>query len=403
MPTFKFEAADSQGVRSRGHLSAATHDAAGAILQRQGMIPLTLKPVSEGIKWWPLNARGPRWSLENKILFTRKFGSLLRAGIPLLTLLDMIARQMRAPQISVALHTVRDRIAGGEPLAEALAAYPTLFDPVYLGAVKAGEATGRLDTVLEHTAAYLERELETRRRIKEAIRYPIMVIIALIAAAIIVLRFVVPKFAGFYNNYGGELPVPTQMLMFAADLVGRLWWLSIPVAALVGLVVWWLHGTEPGRVWRDRQLLRLPLIGVLFIKVAVSRFARLFGVLFSAGLPTTEALNTTTAGVGNRTIAAEVAALGRHITGGGLITGSPPGSVMPDLVYQMISIGFESGDVDGMLSEVARHYEQEIDYDVRNLTDRLQPILLVFLATGVLGLALSVLLPLWNLMSIFRG
>ncbi|MBI3873208.1 MAG: type II secretion system F family protein, partial [candidate division Zixibacteria bacterium] len=232
--------------------------------------------------------------------------------------------------------------------------------------------------------------------------YPIMVIVAMVLASTVILKFVVPRFLDFYTHFGSKLPFPTRLLMAVAGVIGRFWWV-LPIGS-VGIGLWWWRWTKtpPGEHWRDRMILRLPLVGILFLKVSVSRFARLFGVLFSAGVPATSALDTVRLGVGNVIVAEEIDAMRHRLTTGGSVSLRPVDAVMPELVYQMLGIGFESGDVERMMSEVARHYEQEISYDVRRLTDRLQPILLAMLASGVLLLALSVLLPMWNLISLFR-
>lgn len=402
MPIFNYQAANHQGAMSKGRVTATTVDQAGEQLKERGLIPLELKPVKSSTAVWSRGRKGPHWSIEEKILFTRKFASLIKAGIPLLTVIEMISRQSPSPQIAGALSRVGDSIANGNTLHGSLTAFPGLFDAIYLGTVRAGEATGQLDGVLDHLAEFLEREMDTRRKIKEALRYPIMVVAAIFAAAVVVLKFVVPQFMAFYQNYGGTLPAPTRALLFASELAGTLWWLIFPLGGLSWAGWRWMNHTPRGQLWRDTRLLKLPLAGVLIVKIAVSRFARLFSVLFSAGVPSTMALETVADGVGNRVVANEVAEMGRRMAAGGAIVTTSSAAVIPNLVYQMIDIGFESGEVDRMLLEVARHYEQEIDYDVRKITDRLQPFLLLFLAAGVLGLAMAVLLPLWNLTTLFK-
>ncbi|MEW5875753.1 MAG: type II secretion system F family protein, partial [Candidatus Zixiibacteriota bacterium] len=301
-----------------------------------------------------------------------------------------------------AIRHVGDMIASGHTLSEAMAAYPRLFDPVFLGALRTGEATGRLDTVLEQTADFIEREMVTRRMIKATLRYPILVIVAMIVASVVILGFVVPKFMAFYTQYGGQLPLPTRVLLAVARLVESFWWV-LPPLALGGWYFWWRWTrTEKGRQRRDEWALRIPLLGHLFLKVAVSRFARLFGVLFSAGVPAATALETVAQAVGNSVVAGEVDAMRERLSTGESISDRPGNAVMPNLVYQMLGIGFESGDVERMLGEVARHFDQEVEYDIRRLKDNIEPIILLILAVGVLTLALAVLMPMWNLISLFQ-
>jgi len=402
MPEYSYTAADRNGRMVHGRISAEAIADAGTHLDRQGLIPLRLAPRRQLMDWWPHGWRVAHWRLEEKILFTQKLASLLKAGIPILTVLDLIAQQTSHARLAASLRRVADLVASGWTLTEAMATIPSLFDPVYLGAIRTGESTGRLDTVLDQTAAYLEREMVTRRKIKETVRYPLMVVAAMVVVGAFVVKLVVPKFLGFYTHYGGNLPTPTRLLMSVAAMVDRYWWAGPPLA--VALWIWWWRWTQtaPGQRWRDRLLLRLPLAGSLFLKVAVGRFARLFGVLYSAGVPVTTALDTVAAGIGNVIVADDVAAMRQRLTTGESAAAAPPDAVMPSLVYQMVGIGFESGEIERMMSEVARHYEQEVDYDVRRLTDRLQPVLIAVLAGGVLLLALAVVLPMWNLYTLFR-
>ena len=401
MSDFRYVAANRLGQTVRGRISADSEGTASVLLDRQGLIPIDVAPAFSWAHPWH-RRHVPRWTIEEKILFTQKLASLLQAGIPILTVLKLIAAQTRQPQVASAIRQIGKDVSGGMTLSEALAVHPSLFDSIYLGAIRAGEATGRLDAILRQTSAYLERQMDTRRQVSQTLRYPIMVVVAMAIAAAIILKFVVPQFLAFYANFNASLPLPTRILIAAATWFNRLWWVILIGLAGGGFAFWqWIH-TERGRAWKDALLLRLPLIGSLFLKVSVSRFCRLFGVMYSAGVPVSDALDTVGPGIGNVVVVNEVSDLRRRIIQGESVADPPPGGVMPDLVYQMLGIGFESGDVDRMLNEAARHFEQEVDYDVRRLNDRLQPLLLAVLASGVLLLALSVLLPMWNLISLFR-
>jgi MSHA biogenesis protein MshG len=402
MPTFRYRATDSGGKISSGEIIADTSLIAGDDLDSRGLLPLEIKPVASFSERLRVKRGGARWRIEEKVLFTQKFASLIKAGIPLVTALELVARQTRSIHATSALRRVADHVANGQTLHDAMAVFPNLFDTVYLGAVRAGEETGRLDSTLEQTAIYLEREMNTRRRFKEAFRYPVMVVAAIGIAGLLILKYVVPQFMSVYSHFGSDLPLPTRILIGAADLVNHIWWF-LPAGAVCVWVGWryWMK-TAYGRAWRDRKLLGLPIVGELFLKVAVSRFARLFSVLFSAGVPATSALDTVAAAVGNASVANEVREMRFRLTSGGAVGEAPPNAFMPQLVYEMLGIGFESGEVDRMLHEVARHFEQEIEYDVRRLGDRLQPVILAFLAAGVLLVALAVLMPMWNLIDLVK-
>jgi MSHA biogenesis protein MshG len=402
MTTFQYTATNADGKVTRGQIAAETSEAAGIDLDDQGLIPLKLREVKSIAAIWREKRGGASWRIEDKVLFTQKFASLIKAGIPLLSALELVARQTKSADARTALRRVADQISNGETLHDAMSHYPRLFGRIYLGAVRAGESTGRLDSVLAQTADYMEREMNTRRRIREAFRYPIMVMVAIGLAGLLILKFVIPKFMSIYSQFGSDLPTPTRVLMMASDIINQVWWLLVVVGIGGGIAWKWWVRTENGRAWRDRMVLKLPLVGTLFLKVAVSRFSRLFGVMFAAGLPATTALEIVADGVGNATIADEIRGMRRRLTSGGSVAEAADDAKMPELVYEMIAIGFESGEVERMMAEVARHYDQEIEYEVRSLGDRLQPVILAVLASGVLLVALAVLMPMWNLITVLR-
>ena len=402
MSEYQFIACDIKGTSSRGRLEAESAEAAGEELDRRGLIPISIKQTQSFGEVFKAKPHNTKWRIEEKILFTRKLCSLLEAGIPLLRVFDLIADQTKDPRVAFCLRHVADMIAGGMTISDSMATYPRLFDPMYIGALRTGEATGRLDSVLQNMADFLEREMVTKRSVKATVRYPIMVIIAMFIAGTVVVGFVVPKFMSFYTHFGGELPGPTRLLLAISGLIQRFWWIVPPMG--LGAWIWWRRWTrtESGHRRRDSWLLALPIFGSLFLKVAVGRFARLFGILFSAGIPAASALKIVADGVGNAVVADEVLAMRERLSRGESVSAIPVNAVMPKLVYQMLAIGFESGDVERMLGEVGRHFDQEVEYDVRRLRDHIEPVLLVFLAAGVLFLALSVLLPMWNLPALLR-
>lgn len=402
MSEFQFTACDTQGASTKGVMEADSAEAVGLELDRRGLIPVAIKPKRTFASTFKSKQTNTTWRIEEKILFTRKLCSLLQAGIPLLRVFDLIADQTKDPRVAVCLRHVADMVAGGMTISDAMATYPRLFDPIYLGALRTGEATGRLDTVLQHMADFLEREMVTRRLVKATVRYPVMVITAMFLAGAVVVGFVVPKFMAFYTHFGGELPLPTRILLAVSTIIQAYWWIVPPVG--IGIWIWWHKWTrtESGRARKDAWVLGLPIFGHLFLKVAVSRFARLFGILFSAGIPAAGALQIVEESVGNAVIADEIRSMRERLSMGDSVAAMPAQAIMPKLVYQMLAIGFESGDVERMLGEVARHFDQEVDYDVRRLRDHIEPVLLVILAAGVLILALAVLLPMWNLPALLR-
>ncbi|MBD3299396.1 MAG: hypothetical protein GF341_12115 [candidate division Zixibacteria bacterium] len=403
MPEFQYTACDQRGASQRGAISADTVEAAGQALDQQGLIPIRIQPRRSLGNALRKPRGGVRWRIEDKILFTRKFASLLKAGLPLIRVFGLVSGQMRDERVRTAIQQIADDVSSGSTLTDAMSNYPRLFDQVYLGALRTGEATGQLDTVLDHLGDFLEKEMNTKRMVKATVRYPVMVVIALVLAGGVVMGFVVPKFMSFYTHYGGQLPLPTRILITASALTRAYWWV-LPILGVGTWLAWreWVKTAAGRRTW-DGWLLRVPLFGPLFLKVAVSRFARLFGIMFAAGVPAATALQTVAQGIGNTVVGDEITAMRERLTVGESVATRTEGTVMPDLVYQMLDIGFESGEVDRMLGEVSRHFDQEVEYDVRRLRDNLEPIILIILAAGVLTFALAVLMPMWNLLSLFKS
>jgi MSHA biogenesis protein MshG len=269
--------------------------------------------------------------------------------------------------------------------------------------IHVGESTGKLDEAFKKLIDHVELERETRSRVKQAIRYPASVVIAITIAMAIINLFVIPQFSKVFSKLGADLPLPTRILMATSEFSVQYWWviLLVIVVAVVGFTRY--IKTDDGELWWDRVKLKLPLMGKIFEKVALSRFARSFAMMSESGVPILQSLSIIGASIGNRHIANAVADMRRGIERGDSLarTSAATGMFTP-LILQMIAVGEETGSVDKLLHDVADFYEEEVDYDLKTLSQAIEPILLVFMGIMVVVLALGVFLPMWELSSAMK-
>lgn len=401
--TFTYRARDAHGALVAGELRSNDREGVIRYLDERQLIPIevdkTRPSLFESLRG--LWSRGP--SLETRILFTRKLATLYASGIPILRALVLLAEQESDSRFRAVLFDVHKQVESGVPISEAMGEHPDAFGEVFVQSVKTGEASGKLDEVLMKSADFMEREMTTREEVQGAVRYPLMVVGALGAAFLVVLTFVIPRFAAVYGKFGAELPLPTRVLIYVSKAMGAGWyWVLLVVGLTVFGCMRWLK-TDRGIEWKDRQLLKLPALGPLFLKVAIARFAHMLSILFEAGLPMIESLAVVAQSVGNRIIAGEIMKIAENFRRGKeAMDQLEEGGVFPPLAVQMMRVGLETGALGRMLTELATHYDREVKYASRRLTHVLEPFLIFGLSGLVLLMALAVLLPMWNLISVFK-
>jgi len=404
MPTqYKYRAVSEDGRTHEGLFTAERNQQVVDHLAEQQLLPVSIELVrpTAPFSFWGFFG-GAHY--EDLIMFTNNLGTLYRAGVPLLRALSIIKIGAPDSRFNYAVSQIRLSLESGVQLSNALSEFDDLFPKFYIASVAAGEESGKLDEILEQLAAMLERELELTRQIKSGVRYPIMVVIALIAAFVIMMAYVVPKFVDFFSAFNAELPIFTRMLIATSHFFAAYW----PI--LVSLVVIGVFSFrkaarhEKSRLAIDGAMLKLPIIGRLIIKGNVARFSLMFRILIQSGLPIVKSLEILTGSVKNSVIAKEIGRLKL------LFAEGKDNRLMkeefvcfPEMALQMISIGLESGSLERMLDEVGRHYAKEVHYTSSHLTAILEPILTIFLGGFVLLLALSIFLPMWNLIKVFRG
>jgi type II secretory pathway component PulF len=390
-----------------GVLDSSGRDAAAIHLNQLGYFPVRIDEA-KGTDWRESFARVGDWftqvTPQDKIIMTRQMATLIDAGLSFVAAFDALIEQTTNQKLRAVLIQVQRDVEGGLPFSAALAKHPAIFEELYINMVHAGEEAGVLDEMLDRLAFLAERDAETRARINAATRYPVIVVVALVVAFGVLVTFVIPQFAKLYANAKAALPLPTRMMIGLNSIVHH-YGLVLLGALIAGAVGFRTYISKPaGRAWWDALKLRIPIFGPLFLKSALSRFARTFGTLNRCGLPALQALDVVAKTIGNVAISRGVELIQEGARQGrGLVQPMKASGLFPAGVVQMVAIGEETGQLEPMLMKVSDYYDREVDYSIKNLSSALEPILLVVIGAAVLFLALAIFLPWWNLIHVFKG
>lgn len=406
MAMYHYRARDRFGALATGTIEAGGRDAVAAQLDGLGYIPVAIEERQPGVVALEniTFQSFQRVTPQDLVVFSRQLATLMGAGLSFMAAFDTIIEQTENPRLRDTILEVRRDVEGGSSFADALAKHPKVFSAMYVSMIRAGEVGGVLDDILQRLATLAEHEAETRARIKAATRYPKIVIGALTVAIVILLYYVVPKFAALYANFDAELPLPTRILIAINWFAQTYWWVALLAAAGGWFGAWRFLKTEHGRLWWDGVKLKLPIFGTIFLKTALSRFARVFGTLSRSGLPVLQALEIVADTVGNVVIARVVLQIRDSARQGrGLIQPMRVSRVFPPVVVQMVAVGEESGKLEEMLGKVSDYYDREVEYSIRNLSTALEPLLLAVIGGVILFIALAIFMPWWNLINVFKG
>jgi len=401
MPKYAYTAITGNGNSISGSIDADTEESANNQLAARGYIPtsLELKSRPEAVPGLSkLKDSLAKVKAPELILLTKQIRTMVRSGLSIISLLDVLEQQTENPKLKTVISQMSGDIKEGSTLFNAFRKHPNVFSPLYCSMVQAGEASGALPEVLERLTYIIEHEHKVKSDIKSALQYPIIVMVFLIVAFFILLTFVIPKFIAIFVNAGLELPLPTRLCMVLYDYLIGYWYIggSIAAGVAIGLVLY--AKTPTGRLLLDTYLMKLPVLGPLFVKSAMSRFASIFAILQSSGVAILEAMAILSDTIGNLAISREFDKIKDLLEEGrGISAPLRSAKYFSPMVINMVAIGEESGNLDEMLREVADHYDTEIEYAVHKLSEAVGPILTVGLA-GVVGFfALAIFLPMWDL------
>ena len=398
---FRYRGRSADGRAVEGSIESASADGVASELLAQGITPLG---ISEQRAKSDLQVRITRWwqqrqiGLTDLIMFSRQMSSLLRAGIPMIRTLESISSSCRSAELKRILGEVGEGLQAGHSLAATLQNYPKVFSTLYVSIIHIGESVGRMDESFLQLAQYLELEEDTRKRISAASRYPMFVMIAIVVAMVVINIWVIPPFGRMFESFGADLPWATRLLLDTSAFSVK--YLPHGLALLL-ITIGSMHqyiNTEHGRLWFDRLKLRVPITGSIQERALLARFARTFAVTLSAGLPVIQSLTVVSRAVDNRYVGEKILKILDSVERGETLTNAARDSgLFPPLVLQMLTVGEEIGAVDEMLLQVASFYEGEVDYDLRKISESIEPILIIFVGGMVLLLALGVYLPMWEM------
>ncbi len=418
MGTYTYKAIDSQGRIVKGELEAANELEVSTQLVKLGYSPISIGFKRDISSIWTriFKKRAKKVSAQSLIVFTRQFATIVKAAIPIMEGLRVLAEQTEDETLKTALTQIIHDIEEGHRLSEAMAKHPHVFSELYVNTVVAGEAGGVLDKVLLRLAQVLEEERETKAGIKTALRYPIMVIIALFVAMFVLSVFVVPQFAKIYAGFKVSLPLPTRIMIAISNFLLGPWKKSkniflkllwYVILGGIGFTFYTLFklliNTSKGRQWWDNFKFKMPIFGKIYNKIVMLRFASMLNVLYQAGLPILTILNIVKTTIGNVILAKDIENIKKDVADGKGISGGVLGSKsFPRLVGYMISIGEKTGSLPTMLDSLCEYYSLEVKSTIKNLTSLIEPVMTAVLGVVVMGMALAIFLPLWNLISVVR-
>lgn len=407
MPVFHYKARTASGEMVEGHLEAPSAELVASQLAAGQFIPVRIEAVQvvqdplEGLRKRFLP--GPKVELDDLILFCRQMYTLTKSGVPIIRALRGLRETARKPAMGEALEEVIDSLESGQDLSTALGRQPRIFPLLLCSMVQVGENSGRLEEAFLQVSRYLALERETANQIKQALRYPTFVVAAISIAIGFLSLFVIPTFEKVFRSFGAELPLATRIILGISRFSVAYWPYIFIVTGLAIFLVARYVRTETGRYRWDRLKLRLPVVGSIIQRATLARFSRAFAMGFGAGVPLVHALALTARAVDNRFVGSKLEQMRNGIERGDTLTRTAAATGMfTPLVLQMLSVGEETGDIETLLQEVGEYYEREIEYDLKNLTSAIEPILIIFIGGMVLVLALGVFLPMWNLAGVAR-
>lgn len=395
MPTFIWEARTKGGEVRSGTLTADTEDAVSDRLRAQG---LTITKV----KRKPLEVRLPNIGtgvgLKDMVVFTRTFSTMIDAGLPIVSGLDMLSNQAENPRFGRVLQAVKVEVESGKSLSEAMGSHPRVFDDLFRNLVAAGEAGGILDVIFRRLATYLEKAAKLRRQVRGALVYPLVIMAVGVLVVFVMMTKVLPVFEKMFIDLGaGSLPAPTRMVLAISHAItdNAIVFTLVTGAVVAGGIS--IGRTDRGRWAIDTVVLKAPVIGNVMRKIAVARFTRTLGTLLSSGVPILDALDIVARSAGNRVVARGINYARSKISEGkDIATPLLETGVFPPMVVQMIGVGEQTGAMDDMLQKIADFYEEEVDAAVSAMTALLEPIMLVVLGGVVGGLLIAMYLPIFE-------
>lgn len=403
--TFAYRVRDRSGAIQSGTVEADSREAVVTRLRQQGMVPLEVDAEAKtALKKEVKLPWGNKVKLKDLAVFSRQFATMVNSGLSLLRALNILAEQTESKELAKTIADVRSDVETGSSLSAALSKHPKVFDRLFVAMVRAGETGGVLDQVLLSLAETIEAKVALRQKVRSAMTYPVVVFIMVILILTAMLVFVVPMFEDLYKELGGTLPLPTRILLAASRAISS--WFGLVIlfgfgAAAVGIRRY--IATEKGRYQLDALLLKMPIFGPLFHKLALARFARTLAVLMRSGVPILQALEIVSETVGNGVMSKAILDVQKSVKEGESIAKPlETHAVFPPMVVQMMAVGEETGALDVMLNKIGEFYEQEVEASVASLTSLIEPVLIAVMGATVGSMVVALYLPMFNIINLIQ-
>jgi type IV pilus assembly protein PilC len=401
MPKFNYRAIADDGTTTTGLIEAESGESASSMLAAQGYIPTQVKEersAMTGVQLGKLFEFFSPVKAPELILFTKQFNTLIRAGVPMLTLLKVLEEQTEHTKLRRILGIIHENIKEGSSLYDAFRRHPKVFSPLYCNMLRAGEASGAINDVLDRLTYILEHEHKVKSDIKSALMYPIIVICFLFVAFMVLLTGVIPRFVNIFQGAGLDLPLPTRICMVLYQFLIHYWYVGFAILVIGGVALYYYLKTDRGKYVLHTVLMKIPVVGPLFVKSAISRFASIFSILQASGvdiLHTMEILGET---IGNAAISRELEGISDRLAAGrGVAEPLRSAKYFTPMLINMVAVGEESGNLEDLMQDVAAHYDTEVEYSMKKLSEAIGPALTIGLAAVVGFFALAIFLPMWDL------
>lgn len=403
MSVYVWQGRDQRGIAISGELEAASEEAVASHLMANNLIPIAIKPQVNKKSSAPKKALWSKKKVKmgHIIFFCRQLHTLLRAGVPIFSACESLKQSNQNTPLGPVIGDLMEALNSGVDFTGALRRQASVFPPLMISFIEMGESSGNLPEMLKQISLYMEQEQETRNRIKQAMRYPMIVIGAITIAMTIINVVVIPAFANVFDKFGSELPWQTRILLACSNFMVNYWYVIAFAVIASGYFIQRHLRTTQGKLMWDRVKLRLPLLGTVLKAATMSRFARAMALNVKAGMPWNRAMNLVGQAVDNSYVQRHIDVMRDGIENGKSLTATAGATgLFPPLVLQMLAIGEQSGAVDELMEEVAGYYEREVEYGLKTLTGAIEPILTVAIGIMVLILALGVFMPMWKLASV---
>ncbi|QHJ71589.1 type II secretion system F family protein [Planococcus halotolerans] len=396
MARFKYEGRDRKRIRA-GVVTAGNRREAIEQLRDQGVRVIEIREIAATALQKDIVIGNPV-KRDQFIMFLRQFSTLMRAGVTIVDSVKILSQQVESKALRKTLVNIDEDLRKGNSLSDSLRKHPKIFEPLTINLIKAGELSGNIDESLDRLATYYDKAYQTRQKVKSAMSYPLVVGVLAIGVVIFLLSSIVPMFAEMFEGFGGELPMLTQIVMLASDLVQQYWYLLVLAGFGIAATIWMMKRNEQGKMILDTLLLRMPIFGRMLKKSALARMTRTLSSLFSSSVPILQALTMVEKVVGNAVMSKVILAARDNLERGGSLTEPMKNHwAFPPLIPHMILIGEQTGSLDHMLDKVADFYEKEVEAETDRLKALIEPLMIVVLAALVGTIVMSIMLPMFEM------